>query len=256
MKIIRNILIIIAVFVLGFIGLAFYSFSRAIPVKDMQSLSGGAVQVKDGTVSVGIIPSGDGQVVMVDCGNDPKASAILKDLNQMGMGRDAVKTILLTHGHPDHVAGCAVFSDAEVFAMAPEQGLLEGTEAANSVIGHLYGKKNSGIHVTRYLSDGETVQRGNVYVNAYLTPGHTDGSAAYLAAGTLYLGDSADSGKDGHLLGAKRIVSNNVQQNRQSLKTLTERLKPHASEIQFLEFAHSGPLRGFWPLEEFTNGSS
>lgn len=255
MKIIRNILIIIAVLILGFVGLVFYSFSRTIPLKDMQQLSGGAVQLKDGMVSVGIIPSGDGQVIMVDCGNDPKASAILKDLSQMGLGRDAVKTILLTHGHPDHVAGCAVFSDAEVFAMEPEQGLLEGREAANSVIGHLFGKRNSGIHLTRYLHDGETVQRGNIYVNAYLVPGHTDGSAAYLMAGTLYLGDSADSSKEGHLLGAKRIASNNVQQNRQSLKTLAERLKPNASEIQFLEFAHSGPLRGFRPLEEFANGA-
>lgn len=253
MKIIRNILIIITVFVLGFIGLVFYSFSRTIRLKDMQPLSGGAVQVKDGMVSVGIIPSGDGQVIMVDCGNDPKAAAILNDLRHMGLGREAVKTILLTHGHPDHVAGCAVFSDAEVFAMAPEQGLLEGREAANSMIGHLFGKRNSGIHVTRYLQDGETVQRGNVYVNAYLIPGHTDGSAAYLAAGTLYLGDSADSSNEGHLLRAKRIASNDVQQNRQSLKTLAERLKPRASEIQFLEFAHSGPLRGFGPLEEFAN---
>ena len=73
MKIIRNILVGIFSVVALVFGLIFYSFSRTIPLKDRQQLSGGAVQVKDGMVSVGLIPSGDGQVMLVDCGNDPKA---------------------------------------------------------------------------------------------------------------------------------------------------------------------------------------
>jgi glyoxylase-like metal-dependent hydrolase (beta-lactamase superfamily II) len=211
MKIIRNVLIVIVLAVVVCFGLIFYSFSRTIPLRDRQQLSGGAVQVKDGMVSVGIIPSATDQVILVDCGNDREAKAILNALKQMGLGREAVRTILLTHGHPDHIAGCAVFPDAEVFAMAAEQSLLEGRTAARSPIGFLMGKKSSGIHVTRYLQDGDSFQRGNALVTAYLIPGHTDGSAAYLAAGTLYLGDSADSGKDGSLLPAKRFVSNDIE---------------------------------------------
>lgn len=255
MKIIRNVLIGIFVVVALVFGLIFYSFYRTIPLKDRQQLSGGAVQVKDGMVSVGIIPSGDGQVILVDCGNDPKAKAILDGLKQMGLGREAVRTILLTHAHPDHIAGCAVFPGAEVFAMAAEQSLLEGRTAARSPIGFLLGKKNSGIHVTRYLQDGDSFQRGSVMVTSYLISGHTDGSAAYLAAGTLYLGDSADSGKGGSLLPAKRFVSNDIDQNHASLKKLAEKLKPQASEIQFMEFAHSGPLSGIAPLLDFANNT-
>jgi glyoxylase-like metal-dependent hydrolase (beta-lactamase superfamily II) len=206
-------------------------------------------------VSVGIIPSADGQVILVDCGNDHQAKAILDGLKQMGLGREAVRTILLTHAHPDHIAGCAAFLEAEVFAMAAEQSLLEGRTAARSPIGFLLGKKNSGIHVARYLQDGDSFQRGNVMVTSYLIPGHTDGSAAYLAAGTLYLGDSADSGKDGNLLPAKRFVSNDIEQNQASLKKLAEKLKPRASEIQFMEFAHSGPLPGIAPLLNFANNA-
>lgn len=255
MKIIRNVLLVLALLVVVCFGLIFYSFSRSIPLKGRQQLSGGAVQVKDGMVSVGIIPSGAGQVILVDCGNDRKAKAILDALKQMGLGHEAVKTILLTHAHPDHIAGCALFPDAEVFAMAAEQSLLEGRTAARSPIGFLMGKKNSGIHVARYLQDGDALQRGDVLVTAYLIPGHTDGSAAYLAAGTLYLGDSADSAKDGSLLPARRLFSNDIAQNHASLKRLAEELKPRASEIEFLEFAHSGPLRGMAPLLNFANNT-
>jgi glyoxylase-like metal-dependent hydrolase (beta-lactamase superfamily II) len=255
MKIIRNVLIVIVLAVVVCFGLIFYSFSRTIPLRDRQQLSGGAVQVKDGMVSVGIIPSAAGQVILVDCGNDREAKAILNALKQMGLGREAVRTILLTHGHPDHIAGCAVFPDGEVFAMAAEQSLLEGRTAARSPIGFLMGKKSSGIHVTRYLQDGDSFQRGNVLVTAYLIPGHTDGSAAYLAAGTLYLGDSADSGKDGSLLPAKRFFSNDIEQNHASLKRLAEKLRPQASQIEFMEFAHSGTLPGITPLLKFADNT-
>ena len=228
MRIIRNILIGTVLVIGVCFGLIFFSFSRTIPLTDIQPLSGGAEQAKDGMVSVGIIPSAAGQVILVDCGNDRKARAVLDALRKMGLGHDAVKTILLTHGHFDHTTGCGAFPNAEVFAMAAEQSLLEGRAPAKSVVEFLLGKRSSGIHVTRYLQDGDSFQRGNVLVTAYLIPGHTDGSAAYLAAGTLYLGDSADSAKDGSLLPAKRFVSNDIRQNRASLKTLAERLRPQA----------------------------
>jgi glyoxylase-like metal-dependent hydrolase (beta-lactamase superfamily II) len=255
-KILRNILIVVGAVVALLFGLIFYSFWRAIPLKDGQSLSGGAVQLKDGIVSVGVIPAGSGQVILVDCGNNSNARAILEGLKRMGYGRDAVRAILLTHAHSDHIGGCTAFPKAEVFAMAAEQPVLEGRAALRSPIGFLMGKKDSGIHVARYLQDGDTFAIGNVVVTAYLIPGHTDGSAAYLAAGTLYLGDSADAKKDGTLLLARRFVSNDVEENRESLKNLAEKLEPQAANIQYMEFAHSGPLRGIGPLLDFAKKTS
>ena len=46
MKIIRNILLVIALAVVACFGLIFYSFSRTIPLKDRQPLSGGAETVE------------------------------------------------------------------------------------------------------------------------------------------------------------------------------------------------------------------
>jgi hypothetical protein len=36
---------------------------------------------------------------------------------------------------------------------------------------------------------------------------------------------------------------------------LAEKLKPQASEIQFMEFAHSGPLQGITPLLNFADNT-
>jgi hypothetical protein len=78
-KIIRNILIVIVFVVVLAGGLILYSFARAIPLKNGQQLSGGAVQVKDGIVSVGVIPSGAAQVILVDCGNDKTPGPLWTD---------------------------------------------------------------------------------------------------------------------------------------------------------------------------------
>jgi hydroxyacylglutathione hydrolase len=250
-RFIRNVLIVFACTVLVLLSLIFYSFLRTRPLAPRQQLSGGAIQVKDGIVSAAILPFADRQVILVDCGNDAKAGALLAALGSMGLGTGSVKAIFLTHSHPDHIAGCKMFPDAQIYAMERERGLLEGTVASRSIVGRLMGKKNSGLHIAKYLQDGDSVQLGNVTVVCYLIPGHTEGSAAYLAAETLYLGDSADAKKDGTLLPAKRFASSDPQENRVSLARLAERLKPQASQIQFLEFAHSGPLTGLEPLLDF-----
>jgi glyoxylase-like metal-dependent hydrolase (beta-lactamase superfamily II) len=227
------------------------SFSGTSPIVDGKELSAGATQVKDAIVSAAVIPAGVHAVVLVDCGNDHTATPILAELKRRGLQADDVKALFLTHGHSDHVSGCAQFPKAEVFAMQQEVDLLEGRAASRAPIGKLMGKKDSGVRVTHPLHDGEAIRVGALQGTAYSIPGHTDGSAAYVFDGVVYLGDSADSTKDGKVAPAKWIFSNDRAQNRASLQRLAQILEPRKTEIRWLEFAHSGPLPGLDPLTEF-----
>lgn len=229
------------------------AFSGNAPLVAGQQLPGGVAIVKDGFVSAAVLSLQDGSLALVDCSNDPQAAAIQAEVNRRGFPSAAVKAIFLTHGHRDHTAGCREFPNADIYAMEAERDLLEGRAGARSPLGRLLGRqKDSGIRIRAGLHDGDAVKVGDTTVKVFAMPGHTDGSAAYLIDGVVYLGDSAYSSRDGKLTPAKWIFSNDVTQNRASLDALFQRLAPFATDIHWLEFAHSAPLQGIAPLKGFS----
>lgn len=217
------------------LGIFFYVvFGDASPIVDGREVVPGVVTVKDGFVSVFVLESGPGKVVLVDAGNDEKGTALLAALSTRGLTPASVSAILLTHGHRDHVAGCKLFPSAEVYAMDNEQTLIG--DAAK---------------VTHPLKDGDAFDVGELHVEAFAVPGHTDGSAVYFARGVLFFGDSAGATKDGKVAKAVGIFTKDSPQNVASLKALSTRLQPRSAEVKELAFAHSGPLDGFAPLAAF-----
>jgi glyoxylase-like metal-dependent hydrolase (beta-lactamase superfamily II) len=216
-------------------GAVWYSaFGSNKPIVDGQAVAPGVQTVKDGFVSVFLVDSGPSKVVLVDAGNDKSAKAILLALAARGLTASSVAAIFLTHGHGDHTAGCKAFPDAQVFALGGEVDRIG--DAAK---------------VTHPMKDGEVAQVGDLRVEAFAVPGHTDGSAAYLARGVLFFGDSAGASKDGVMMKAVSLFSKDSAQNVASLKSLEGRLAPRASEVQALAFAHTGPLTGFLPFAAF-----
>jgi glyoxylase-like metal-dependent hydrolase (beta-lactamase superfamily II) len=213
--------------------------------------------VRDGFVSVAIVPIGPQEVALVDAGNDREARAILTDLTRSGLGPEAVKTIFVTHGHPDHIAGIAAFPQAQVMALAREAPLIEGRVAAAGPLPRLFPARPTGIKVARSLGDGEVVTLGQTTVRVYALPGHTAGSAGYLVDDVLLLGDAADAGRDDAVKIAPWIFSDSQDEDRESLVRLADRLEQDQRAVSSIVFAHSGVLtQGLEPLKTFARSNA
>lgn len=233
----------VLVIVLGLVAVFASAFIGNSPIVDGADLATGVRTVKDGFVSAFILDAGEGAVALVDAGNDHEGHALLAELQRRHLDRDAVRAIFLTHGHPDHIAAVALFPHAEVYALASEVALAEGRVAASSPMGRMRSAHLTGIRVTHPLADGEVVTVGPLRVRAFAIPGHTSGSAAYLAQGVLFLGDSSTASNDGKVRGPVWMFSENSAQDIESLHRLVARLRTESQTVDVLAFAHSGPLR-------------
>lgn len=248
LKIAAAVLFILIAIPVALIGSAFIGTSS---IEDGAQPDASVRIVKDGFVDIGVIDLGEGKLALIDAGVDAQGKAILAELARRKLGPEAVVAVLLTHGHSDHLAGCHLFPAASIYALAGDVGLAEGREAGKSPLGKLIGAKPTGVKITRALADGETLSLGTQKIRVFSIPGHTAGSAAYLVNGVLFLGDSAGASKDGKVLPAPSLFSDDPAQNRASLQGLAERLRPSAAEIKALVPAHSGVLHGLDPLLAF-----
>ena len=109
------------------------------------------------------------QAVLVDAGvDDPRIGAFVA---ANGL---AVKAVLDTHSHPDHTAANARY--AALFG-AP-------------VVAPALDAKDMTPPPGRTVADGETLRFEGFEVRVIATPGHTPGSASFLAGGYLFTGDT------------------------------------------------------------------
>ena len=212
----------------------------------------GIRMVQDGFSSVAVVPIGEGEVALVDGGNDASGAAVLAELSRRGLGPEAVKAVLITHGHGDHIAGIPTFPNAQAMALEAEIPLVEGHASARGLLTRLRPARPTGIEVDRGLRDGETVLLNEMPVQVFAVPGHTGGSAAYLVNRVLFMGDSADATTEGALRAAVWAFSDDPAQNRASLVRLHQRLTEEGEAVEAIAFAHSGVLvQGLAPLAAF-----
>lgn len=248
-KILKIIGVFLGVLVIAAAVVGFLTFYGKSPVRDGQALGDGVTVVKDGFTSLVVVPLGADQgVALIDAGNDRGGAPILAELRRRNLGADAVKAIFLTHGHPDHIGALSVFPKAEVIALAEEVPLVQGQKGAMPLVARLLWPKGLSGKVTRTVKDGDTVKLGEVDFRVFAMPGHTKGSAAYLARGILFLGDSADANDLAELVPGKWLFSESPSRNKASLKALAARLAPEERSIKRMVPSHSAPLPGFEPL--------
>jgi glyoxylase-like metal-dependent hydrolase (beta-lactamase superfamily II) len=243
--------LLVALLVVGIVALLAATFMGRQSITDGAEASGLRI-VKDGMVSVAVIPVSEREIALVDAGNDKEAKAILAELSRRHLGPDAVTTILITHGHPDHTGGAVMFPRAQVISLGAEQPLIEGRAGAKGPLTRLFPVRPTGITVTKTVADGDTLMLGPHRVRVFAVPGHTEGSAAYLVDDVLFVGDAADVKSDGTVIGAPWVFSDSQPEDRASLVALDERLTRDDVPVKSIAFAHSGLVtNGRLPLDAY-----
>ena len=113
----------------------------------------------------------------------------LPDIFDEAARRDlVVRYVLLTHGHFDHIGGCAALqaAGAKVGCMEQERALALGKDN----MGEHFGYMVPPFSVDFTFSDGETLALCGMQIGVLATPGHTAGSCCFLCEGALLTGDT------------------------------------------------------------------
>lgn len=142
----------------------------------------GIFALRDDFIDIYLVRSGD-EYLAIDAGNSEKG--VIAGLAELGIPREKVTTVLLTHTDYDHVRGIGAFPNAQVYIPEGETVMIDGSRYKKLFI------KNSLSVPYKTLVGGETVSLGPWTVRTIPVPGHTLGSACYLVDGRLlFTGDS------------------------------------------------------------------
>ena len=178
--------------------------------------------------------------ILFDAGMNTKAAQSV--IMELGIEPADVAAVFLTHTDLDHVGALPLFPEAEIF-MAESNKAFLGTEAGRE------RSKNFADMGFAYktMNDGETVTAAGADVQCIFAPGHTPGSASYLADNRyLFVGDNIG------LKGGKATLFTpryNMDGETQALSIRKQASFPWIADIEAVFTAHYGhskdPARAF-----------
>jgi hydroxyacylglutathione hydrolase len=126
-----------------------------------------------------------GEGMVIDPGGN--AEEIYREIRDSGLD---ITTIVLTHGHSDHIAALRDIQDktgAEVAIHIEDADFLEGYGSVSSQFGISYRTPHP---PDRLLREGDNIDIGDMRFTVIHTPGHTPGSICLLTGDKVFTGDT------------------------------------------------------------------
>jgi len=122
--------------------------------------------------------------MIIDPGDE--AGVILEEVKDLGLD---IRSIVLTHGHIDHIGALKEVKEAtgaEVAIHTDEAESLQ-EQPLSKILGLAYPNPPA---PDRLLKDGDSIDIGDLHFSVLHTPGHTKGGICLLGEGTLFSGDT------------------------------------------------------------------
>lgn len=130
-----------------------------------------------------ILVAGDDGHILIDSGVDAAAPHVLTSIRSLGFDPADIRYLLMSHEHFDHVGGHSDLqkaTGAQIVASERAAPVLESGKVAaddpQAASGH---PDMTPVEVGKIVSDGETVELGNLSITAHETPGHTPGALSW-----------------------------------------------------------------------------
>jgi hydroxyacylglutathione hydrolase len=172
----------------------------------------------------------DSGVIAIDLGWAGYERLLPAALESINATPADVKYVFLTHAHRDHIAGWPlvrqatfVLGAAEVPMFTSDSGYAGWATRMSDELNE-YPQPKPGELSLQAIGSDTSVVFGRDTLRAFPIPGHTPGSVAYLFRGILFGGDAINWRPGSGFQGARSEFSDDVDQSRESLRALWQRL--------------------------------
>ena len=185
----------------------------------------------------------DSGVIAIDLGWTGAAAALERGTRRLDAKPSDVRFAFITHAHRDHIGGWPSVRSAYFVLGLPELPYFIGTAQYQGLVPSgaewvsvTERPKSSDISVIG-ISQDTTFALGSDTLRAFLIPGHTPGSTAYLFRGILFAGDAMNYRPVSGFQGARPEMSDDPIKSRASMTALWQRVD--TSRVRFVCSAHA-----------------
>lgn len=148
---------------------------------------------------------------------DPGAEGeiVESELERNGL---ALRKILLTHGHFDHMGAAAYLKEktaAQVYIGRQDEDMLSDTQKSGAYLApHIHFHA---VEADARVGDGDEISQGSMKIKVFATPGHSAGSVCYIIEDCIFAGDTVFKGS----VGRTDLYSGDAGQQWKILKKLS-----------------------------------